>query len=125
MKLAVFGQRAIEDTGAVISRLLELSDEKGWDNEPLTYLYGGAKGPQAAVLEVMSPHHDCVLFQPWSMVTSRLGKFNVDFFDYRNKQIIDNADEVVIFDDGSPDREADRVINYVRRCHKMYNIIKM
>lgn len=124
MKLAVFGQRAIEDE-AVIAKLLELIELEGWDGDRLTYLHGGAKGPQKTILGLMEEYHDTVLFQPWSMVTSKLGKFRIDMFDWRNKQIINNADEVVIFDNGTPDREADYVLNYVRRYNISYHIIKM
>lgn len=125
MKLAVFGQRAIEDEATVRSQLHELSKRKCWYELGITYLYGGAKGPQRFALDMMDEYHDTVLFQPWSMVTNKLGEFNVEMFDWRNKQILDNADEVVIFDDGTPDREADYVLTYVRRYDISYHVVKM
>ena len=124
MKLAVFGQRAIVNEEEVITRFEELDYKEDLVNECTTYLHGGAKGPQRIILSLFEDH-DTVLFLPWSLVTNKLGEFNADLFNYRNKQIIDNADDVVIFDDGSPDREADYVLHYVRRSRKHYYLIKM
>jgi len=87
-------------------------------NEPLVFLVGGAVGVQeGVVVYCKSTLTDYVLFKPWHLVDPRLA-FVPRFFFMRNKQIIDNADRVIILTDGTEDSEVDRAISYAEKRNK-------
>lgn len=108
MKIAVFGNRTISDNVKVIQSFDSVL--KDLKPESITLLHGGAAGPATAIVEASKDHPiiDTVLFKPWNMVWSKMA-FDPILFYMRNKQIVENADLVVIFSNGEKDSEVYRV----------------
>jgi hypothetical protein len=129
MKVSVFGQRNIVDENLIKEKFDEVLSE--YEGQVFTYIYGGAKGPQDVVYNYVKDEMDCILFQPWTMISKRLskqavddnGKFDPVYFFFRNIQIVDNSDLVIIFDNGSQDAEVYKVLNLCTR--KNINLVKV
>jgi len=121
MRISVFGQRSITDEGLVKQRFDEVVAE--YDiNESITYVHGGAKGVQEIIYNYVKEDWDCVLFRPWTMISKKLasqatedGKFNPVYFFFRNIQIIENSDLVIVFDNGEQDAEVYKVLNLLEK----------
>jgi len=99
MKIGVCGSRSITDR-----EWLDLHMRQNVlphnDRDHLVILSGGAKGVDTLAAEFAKdwtiPH---ILFKPYHMVDTST-PYKKKFFFVRNKQIIDNADEVLILWDG-------------------------
>lgn len=123
LKIGVFGNRNITDKEKVWDEYLKASPV---DMKNTIYLYGGASGPQQFILELINHYKEVstVLFKPWHMLWSKL-EFNPIFFYLRNKQIVENADKIIIFTNGEKDSEVYRVIDLCERRNKDFVIIEV
>lgn len=127
MKISVFGQRNITDISTITTLLeMELTDIE----TNITYIHGGAKGPQEIIYNYLKNTVDCVLFRPWTMISNKLakqamtnGKFDPVYFFFRNIQIIENSDLVFIFDNGDQDAEVYKVISLCEKKDIKYKRI--
>jgi hypothetical protein len=124
MKLAVFGNRDITDEDRIIALFAQnLHPEEALSS--IVYLHGGAAGPQRIILNYLKQYPGAeILFQPWHVIWKRL-RFTPAFFYLRNKQIIDNADRIMVFTNGGKDSEVDRVINYCKSVKKTPVVIEV
>lgn len=131
MKISVFGQRNIKDDLKIkeeIDNVLSRIPESDY----VTFLWGGAEGCQKVVYEYLNKNYDFVLFKPWTTVSKKLyniatkeGKFDNSYFFFRNVQIVDNSDLVVIFDNGTKDSEVYKVKNLVEKKGKDHIVIEV
>jgi hypothetical protein len=123
MKLAVFGNRNINDKALINDTLNAFTVEKGVHYSVL--LHGGAEGPQKIAAELADEVDlPAVLFKPWHMVWSNI-VFDRTLFFMRNKQIIDNADEIIIFSNGEKDSEVSRVKDYCDKHSRSYTLVEV
>ncbi len=130
LKVAVFGNRNITDEKVVTSKFLELFKQYSYFPN-VVYLHGGASGPQKIISDYLNLDQNCddgsveqVLFKPWHMVWSKLD-FTPIFFYLRNKQIVENADKVIIFSNSEKDSEVYRVIDLCERWNKDFVVIEV
>lgn len=119
-KVAVFGNRNILDEEKVLNQF----EKAVGTSEEICVLHGGAAGPAKIISEraKVSDGYSEVCFKPWSMIWQGL-EFHPKFFYFRNKQAIENADEIVIFRNGEEDSEVSRVLELCNRWNKNYQVI--
>ena len=128
MKVSIFSQRNVTDP-VIVDKLFE---ELGKYEEPVIFLTGGAHGAQQVVYDALKDDYDFVVFKPWTQISKKLeslaivdGKFDPTFFFYRNIQIVDNSDLVVIFDHKEKDAECYKVKNLCEKKDKNMVIINV
>lgn len=127
MKISVFGNRSIVDKEKVVEYFWDFcsSMEEELDvPSGITYLWGGAEGPARLVAEELRDKTDIVLFKPWHMVDFSM-KFNPKFFFFRNKQIIENSDAVLIFSTGEKDAEVYKTVEFCEQRKKNYLVVQV
>ena len=80
---------------------------------------GGAAGPAKIIADIAERDAGwtSVLFKPWTMIWSKLN-FEPIYFYLRNKQIVENADVVLIITNGEKDSEVYRVVELCQRWEK-------
>jgi len=102
------------------------SSAAGVYDENFVLLHGGAQGVQATIKSFAEGmlSWTSILFQPWHMVYNKL-EFKPIYFYLRNKQIVQNADIVLIFTNGIKDSEVYRVINYCNLVDKPYQVVDL
>jgi len=123
IKIAVFGNRSIVNREDVVYKFIDyLTSTDG----PVVLLHGGAEGPAKLITDWAEEvgNISSVLFKPWTMIWSKLD-FEPIYFYLRNKQIVENADKVVVFTNGERDSEVYRVINLCERWDKDLTIIEV
>jgi predicted Rossmann fold nucleotide-binding protein DprA/Smf involved in DNA uptake len=106
MRVAITGSRSITNhdwlayhLDKLIDGLLKEADISEGSNT-LTIISGGAKGVDTYAMEYAKMEgFDFILFKPYHLVDNR-EKYRPRFFFARNKQIVDNADHVIVFWDG-------------------------
>lgn len=98
MKVGIIGSRNINDVDQVISNLESVL--RGLDNESgghIVILGGDSKGSERICKDyIEGTPYDYVLFLPYNFVASGV-EHDPKFFYYRNKQIIDNSDYLIVF----------------------------
>jgi hypothetical protein len=119
-KVGVFGNRTITD----IDKVLDGFQEAVGTGQEICILHGGAAGPSKIISERAkeSEGFSEVCFKPWSMVYQKL-EFHPKFFYFRNKQVVENSDEIVIFRNGEDDSEVSRVLELCNRWNKKYTVV--
>jgi hypothetical protein len=119
IKLAVFGNRKLtSDQAASISQSLQTLVEVA----DFVLLSGGADGVSRIAEAVFEGNNlPSVVFKPWNIIWNKLS-FDPILFYLRNKQIIENADKVLIFDTGERDSEVHRVVALCERKEKDFRI---
>ena len=117
MKVSVFSQRSVTDP-AIVDMFLDEVQKQYQDIAVYSsvFLTGGAHGAQQVIYDALKDDYDFVVFKPWTQISKKMesiavvdGKFDPTFFFYRNIQIVDNSDLVVIFDNGEKDAECYKV----------------
>lgn len=121
-KIGVFGNRSITNEEAV----LDAFENVVGTSEEICILHGGAAGPAKILSERAkeSEGFSEICFKPWSMIYQKL-EFHPKFFYFRNKQVVENADKVVIFSNGEKDSEVSRVIELCDRWEKDYTVVEI
>lgn len=123
MRLAITGSRSIQDKDWVNFHLDSLYGANSTEPVPtLTILSGGAKGPDTFAREwANNEGHDFILFKPYHLIDNQV-EYMPRFFFSRNKQIVDNCDELIAFWDGqsSGTRHA---IEYAQKVGKVVTVI--
>lgn len=123
MRVAVTGSRSITDRDWVFYHLDSLYGANA-SNPPKTVVVisGGAKGVDTLAQEwAKGEGKDFILFKPYHLIDSQV-EYQPRFFFARNKQIVDNCDELVAFWDGvsSGTRHA---IEYAQKSGKKVTVI--
>jgi len=123
MRVAITGSRSITDKDWVNYHLDTLYGANS-TNKPkrLVILSGGAKGVDTFAQEwARGEKLDFILFKPYHLIDSQVS-YEPRFFFARNKQIVDNCDEMVAFWDGqsSGTRHA---IEYAQKSNKRVTVI--
>ena len=119
--IGVFGNRNITDEKLVLKLFNQHLEKFPYLGEPLI-LHGGAKGPQ----KIISDKFRNIVFRPWNLIWPKL-KFSSIYFYLRNKQIVENSDEVVIFSNGEREAEVYKMINLCGRLgvpHFIFDVEK-
>lgn len=109
MRVAIIGSRDLRDAEWVTDRL---TAQVALD---AVVLLGGAKGVQSIANDwALENGMDIVTFKPWHLVDfdAKPVPFSPQLFFLRNKQIIDNADYVLVLSTGKEDSEVDRALRY-------------
>ncbi len=121
-KIAIFGNRTIDDVDKVLNAFEEAV---GLDNE-ICILHGGAIGPAKIISEraKVTDGLSEVCFKPWTMIYQKI-EFHPKFFYFRNKQVVENSDQVLIFSNGEEDSEVSRVLELCNRWGKDYQVIDL
>lgn len=131
-RVSVFGQRTITDDKLVLAKYDEVVSKHYKEDGDLvvTYVYGGAKGPQEIIANVWMG--DKVLFQPWTAISKSLsrqaykeGGFDPVYFFFRNIQIVENSDLVIIFDNGEKDAEVYKVKSLCEKKGIKYEVVEV
>lgn len=124
MKVSVFSQRNVKGYESIIETTME-EWLQSQDTTCITVLTGGAQGAQSVLFDALSDVWDFVVFRPWTQISRRLeiqatkeGKFDPVWFFFRNIQIVDNSDVVIIFDTGEKDAEVYKVRELCKRKGK-------
>lgn len=90
--------------------------------KPSVVLMGGSRN-SASLREALEANNvPVIVFQPWSQVDTRLKHYKKQFF-YRNKQLIDNSDEVLLIVKNLTktfDTEVSSSIKYLDSTNKRY-----
>ena len=63
-------------------------------------MHGGSKGAQQEILDLEKVeffNKNLILFKPWNLLNSKI-KYTVELMFFRNKQILDNSDVVIVFE---------------------------
>ena len=120
MKVAVIGDRNINDEDWVNYHLDMLGQSV---EDVLTIISGGSKGVDTiAQVWAIQNDFDFILIKPYHMVDNKMD-YSPRFFFTRNKQIIDNADYVLIL--GSPEESGvQHALRYCRRRDKNFTHIE-
>jgi hypothetical protein len=131
MKVSVFSQRNVTDP-AIVDMFLDEVQKQYQDivvYSPV-FLTGGAHGAQQVIYDALKENYDFVVFKPWTQISKKMesiavvdGKFDPTFFFYRNIQIVDNSDLVVIFDNGDKDAEVYKVKGLCEKKGKQMVVI--
>jgi hypothetical protein len=137
MKVSVFGNRSISDKEKVVGVFQSWLTSHSAGYNSITFLWGGAEGPSTFVVDdikAWNEEHqeqrvlqtDVVLFKPWHMVYKKLAEsFNPMYFYFRNKQIVENADAVLVFSNGEKDSEVRRVIELCESLDKEFTVVEV
>lgn len=129
MKIAVTGSRSIQDADTVFMHLDKTIDwlvKEGWIDaeEPVSIVSGGAKGVDTlAKMYADINDYDFFLYKPYHLVDNRT-EYDPKYFFARNKQIVDNADYIVVFWDGESHGTA-HVLKLCNKSKKPYQLIRM
>jgi hypothetical protein len=121
MKVAVVGSRNLTNEDFINSEVgeyLRLMHDTYGTTLPLVFLYGGSKGAANVAIDSLKKHgYDTILFKPWHMIDRKL-PFSTNLFFMRNKQMIDNADRVIVLCNNERDAEVDRAVSYAKKVGK-------
>lgn len=125
MKVAIVGSRSITDRDYVTYHLDMLLGTDKHDSHvclPITVLSGGASGVDTIAREWAEAYgFDFVLFKPYHMIDDKAA-YSPRYFFTRNKQIVDNADKVIVFWDGVS-TGTKHVIEYSKKRGKPLEVI--
>ena len=121
IKLAVFGNRELsEEQTSTLSVFLQ---ELAKDN--IVLLTGGADGVSRVAEAVFEGAGlPKIIFKPWNIVWNKL-PFDPILFYLRNKQVVENADRVLIVSTGKDDSEVHRVIELCQRKEKDFKVVTL
>ena len=123
MRIAVVGSRSIVDKDWVNYHLdkMILGEVEAGGN--VTIISGGAKGADTLAREWAALNLlDFILFKPYHLIDNSV-MYHPRYFFTRNKQIVDNADQVIVFWDGKSNGSKD-VMKYARKCGKLLTVIE-
>jgi hypothetical protein len=113
VKVAVFGDRDLEVTEEFVDKILQ-ENYKNAEAGRFVLLHGGAKGPQTVTKNLFEKYKlPIICFRPWHIISKDI-PFSSELFFYRNKQIVENADEVIVFVGERDDAETARVIKLMK-----------
>lgn len=126
MRVSVFSQRSVNDASVVTSSFKEIVGENGY----ITFVHGGAKGAQEIILDWFEG--DVITYRPWTAISKALsrqaykeGAFDPVYFFFRNIQIVENSDLVIIFDNGEKDAEVYKVKNLCEKKGIKYEVVEL
>lgn len=123
MKIGIVGGRAFHDERLIQSAVNEVMSPFEDNCDMVVFLGGASKGAERLAMDhiVGDLQMDYVLFLPYNMVDTRT-PHHPKYFYYRNKQIVDNSDVLIIFDDEEEGNLA-KTIDYIcNATHKDYHI---
>lgn len=122
MKIAITGDRALDERGQEIVKdnfyqmLTDILSDKD------VALVAGATGVDELVSDLCDEHNvQRVLFKPYHMLDNK-AEFSPRMFLARNRQMVDNADKVVVFTRGE-DGGMNNMIEYAKKKGKPLSVI--
>lgn len=123
MKIAVVGSRSLgisQEEIDWISYNLDMLIDK---NKQPTIISGGAKGVDSVAAWYAGVNGlDFCLYKPYHLIDSS-ATYHPRYFFTRNKQIVDNSDQLIVFWDGKSNGTQD-VIRYAKKRHKPCMVIQ-
>jgi len=123
MKVAIVGSRSMgtdQESIDAIKYQLDMLKEDDWN----VIISGGAKGVDSIAKEwAVGEGIDFILYKPYHLIDTKM-TYTPRFFFTRNKQIVDNADKLIIFWDGISNGTRD-VIRYAQKRGKPIQIITL
>lgn len=117
MKIGIIGSRNFTDESLIHSSLDKVVGRLEENATMLTFLGGGSKGAERIAAEYLtspSMGFDYVLFKPYSFIDTKV-PHDPKYFYFRNKQIVDNSDMVLVFDDGQ-ERNVAKTVYYLQHA---------
>lgn len=121
-RILISGSRSIEDRDNIAAHLDQILGLNENTCVADVILSGGQKGVDK-IVEQYARDNDIafVLFKPYHLIDSQAPHATRHYFT-RNKQMVDNADLVIVFHDGQ-DSGTEDIINYTRKSGKELIII--
>jgi len=120
MKLAIIGSNTIDDREKVIKIILD----NIFSTDNLTILGGGGKGVASIAKEFAKQHQvDFVEFLTYNLLDNK-ALFSSKYFFIRNKQMLDNADSVLIIWNGDC-KDVEYAIKYSQKNNLPIKIVKI
>jgi predicted Rossmann fold nucleotide-binding protein DprA/Smf involved in DNA uptake len=120
MKLAVIGSRSITDKEWVFRQIMEYINST---SKPVTIISGGAEGVDSLAKDYAKwEGRDFIMFQPYFLLDKQVEFSNRHFFT-RNRQIVFNADEVLVLWDGVS-RGTKYTADYAKKTGKPVTVIE-
>jgi len=120
MRLAVVGSRSIDDEVFVLTMMKAVAGDE--DIKTLTIISGGARGIDQTAQSICNKYGiDFILFKPYHLIDNSV-EYTPRHFFTRNKQIVDNADKVLVLWDGKS-KGSEHVIKYATKRNKDLTVI--
>jgi hypothetical protein len=116
MKIGIIGSRGYTDEKLVQDSIDHILGPFEDDCRMVVFLGGGSKGAERVAMEHVTGNLglDYVLFKPYNFVDTK-AEHDPKFFYFRNKQIVDNSDLLLVFDDGI-ERNLQKTIGYIKNA---------
>lgn len=123
MRIAIVGSRSITNKDKVFNQINKYLDKEGLDPAlDVVFISGGASGVDSLVKEYADEYAaDFILFKPYHMIDNKVA-FDTKYFFVRNRQMIDNADKVLVIWDGKS-RGAGHAKEYAEKRNKDLSVV--
>jgi hypothetical protein len=115
MKVGIIGSRGFDNEAKVQEHIDHLVGRYFEDEARMVvFIGGGSRGAERIAQDHITNNlnMDYVLFKPYNFIDTKV-PHDPKFFHFRNKQIVDNADLLVVFDDGV-EKSLVRTILYIK-----------
>ena len=114
MKIGIIGSRGYTNEDMVQSCIDHIIGPYEDEAMMVVFIGGGSKGAERIAMDHITGNLglDYVLFKPYNFVDTK-AEHDPKFFYFRNKQIVDNADLLLVFDDGV-ERNLQKTIGYIK-----------
>ena len=123
MKIGIIGGREFKDE-ALVQRLLDETIAPYEDDcTLLVFLGGGSKGAERIAQDHITGNlkWDYVLFEPYNFLDRKVPHDPKHFY-FRNKQIVNNSDLVLVFDDGV-EASLPKIVTFIKKATQKNYII--
>ena len=114
MKIGIIGSRGFDNVEQVESLIDGVLGPLEDDCKYVVFLGGGSKGAERLAQDHITGNLglDYVLFKPYNFVDTKV-PHDPKYFYFRNKQIVDNSDLLLVFDDGM-EKSLTKTISYIK-----------
>lgn len=118
MKIGIIGSRGFENEELIRNKIDHVLAPLEEQCLLLVFLGGGSKGAERIAADHVTGNlqYDYVLFKPYNFIDTKV-PHDPKYFYFRNKQIVDNADVLIVFDD-EQERNLAKTIHYIKNATK-------